>query len=89
MAILDSLPARPLDDSEVAGLNRAESVELAVPLDDDGRTDALLLATESWVKALAFDDDGWTVVETVPLDGVERFDALQTCEDAVEGFRAE
>ncbi|KTG10231.1 hypothetical protein AUR64_11655 [Haloprofundus marisrubri] len=55
MSILDSLPNRPLSDAELASLNRAEAVELAIAVDEDGPTEALLLATESWVKALVFD----------------------------------
>lgn len=89
MALLDSLPPRPLDDGEVTALNRSESVELAIAVDDDGPTDAVLLATESWVKALLLTDDGWTVVDTVTLDGTERYEALRTCEATVRDARDE
>ena len=107
MALLDSLPARPLTPAELAALNRADAVGMAVPVEEapdpdadperddggaatDGPTDALLLATDDWVKGLAFeaDDGGWRVVETVPLDGVERFDALRSCEEAVRFHRS-
>lgn len=95
MSILDSLPDRPLGDGEVARLNRADSVELAVAVDPaeggdatDGETDALLLGTDRWVKALVR-DDGWHVVETVSLDGTERYEAMRACEDAVRTYRRE
>jgi hypothetical protein len=95
MALLDSLPPRPLSDATVAKLNRADAIELAVPLSDSGPTDALLLATERWVKAVALaadgDASGWTVVETVRLDdgNVERYDALRACEDALRRVRGD
>ncbi|MFB6127496.1 MAG: hypothetical protein ABEJ79_09430 [Halolamina sp.] len=34
MSVLDSLPDRPLHDAELAALNRAESVDLAVDVSD-------------------------------------------------------
>lgn len=87
MSVLDSLPARPLSDAELAKLNRAETVELAVAVDDDeGPTDGLLLATDRWVKGLVFDGEGWRVAETVALADAARYDAMRTCEDAVRGF---
>lgn len=88
MTLLESLPSRPLDDGEVASLNRSDSVSLAVAVDDDGPTDALLLATDSWVKALCFDDGGWSVVETVTLDDeTERYEGLKVCEETVRTLR--
>ncbi|SDM72163.1 hypothetical protein SAMN04487949_2399 [Halogranum gelatinilyticum] len=88
MAFLDSLPPRPLDDGEVASLNRSESVSLAVAVDDDGPTDAVLLATDSWVKGLLFADEGWSVVETVTLDDeTERYEGLRVCEETVRAVR--
>jgi hypothetical protein len=87
MALLDSLPPRPLDESEVTALNRSDAVELAIAVDDDGPTDAVLLATDSWVKALLLSDDGWTVVETVSLDDTERYEALRICEETVRDVR--
>lgn len=80
MSVLESLPSRPLTDAEMAALNRADVVDLAVPVDDEGPNDAVLLATEQWVKALVYDDDGWIVLKTIELGNVERFDALQSCE---------
>lgn len=65
-------------------LNRADSVNLAVAVDDDsGETTGLLLATGAWVKGLALGEEGWETVETVDLTETERYDALRTCEDAV------
>lgn len=87
MALLDSLPNRPLDDGEVAALNRSDAVELAIAVDDDTSTDAVLLATDSWVKALLLTDDGWEVVETISLDDVERYEALRDCEETVRNAR--
>ncbi len=83
MSVLESLPSRPLTDAEMAALNRADVVDLAVPVDDEGPNDAVLLATEQWVKALVYDDDdgdGWHVLKTIGLEKVDRFDALQSCE---------
>ncbi|MFC4359917.1 hypothetical protein ACFO0N_18375 [Halobium salinum] len=96
MSILDSLPDRPLTDGEVAKLNRANSVELAVAVDpgenaadaNEGATEALLLGTDRWVKALVR-DAGWHVVETVSLDESERYEAMRACEDAVRAYRRE
>jgi len=84
MGVLSSLPNRPLTDGEIASLNRAEAVDLAVAVDDGtAETRGLLVATPSWVKGLALDADGWTTVESVDLDGAERYEALRACEDAV------
>lgn len=89
MVLLDALPTRPLSASELASLNRAERVDLAVGGAEDGNpTTSVLLATETWVKAVVFDGDAWQVVETVTLDDVERFDALRTCEDAIRRSKA-
>jgi hypothetical protein len=89
MTLLDSLPPRPLDDGEVTALNRSDAVELAIAVDEDGPTDAVLLATDSWVKALLLGDDGWTVVESVSLDDTERYEALRVCEETVRDARSE
>ncbi|WP_435066404.1 hypothetical protein, partial [Halobaculum sp. EA56] len=88
MSLVASLPGRPLTDAEVAALNRADSVELAVAVDDGTDTEAaeanaaaagaegLLLATDSWVKGLDFLGGAWEVVETVAIeDEAERYDA--------------
>lgn len=90
MSVLDSLPDRPLTDAELAGLNRSDAVEVAVDVTEaetktPGDVRGLLLATESWVKGLAYGEDGWHVAATRELaDGDERFDAMQHCEDAVQ-----
>lgn len=89
MSVLDSLPDRPLTDAELASLNRADAVDVAVDVTEaerktPGEVAGLLLATESWVKGLVHGEDGWRVVasrELGPED--ERFDAMQHCEDAV------
>ncbi|WP_246310238.1 hypothetical protein [Halorarum halophilum] len=84
MSLVASLPGRPLSDAEVASLNRADSVELAVAVDESGPTEGLLLATDDWVKGLRFLGGAWEVTETVDIDGEEdRYDALRACEDAV------
>lgn len=84
MGVLSSLPNRPLTDGEIASLNRADAVDLAVAV-DEGTTETrgLLVATSAWVKGLALEADGWTVVETADLDDAERYEALRACEDAV------
>lgn len=89
MSLVTSLPDRPLSAAEVAALNRADAVELAVAVDDDDPADGVLLATDAWVKGLRFTDEAWRVVESVPLgDGGERYDALRRCEEAVRTERA-
>ncbi|SFR41667.1 hypothetical protein [Halogeometricum limi] len=90
MAIVESLPPRPLSAKELVDLNHSEAVELASPIREEGDASAVILATESWVKGLAFDEsDGWTVVETVSLDETARIDGLQRCEEALLAFRGE
>lgn len=87
VSLLTSLPDRPLSAAAVAALNRADAVELAVAVDDDP-ADGLLLATDAWVKGLAFDGAGWSVVETVGVDDADdRYDALRACEAAVRAER--
>ena len=96
MSLIASLPGRPLSEAEIAALNRAESVELAVAVDSETEGEAaaanaaadgaegLLLATESWVKGLDFLGGAWEVVETVAIEEeADRYDALRRCEDAV------
>lgn len=92
MSVLSSLPERPLKEAEVASLNRSEGVDLAVATEPEGPTAGLVVATDGWVKGLTFDgsyaesagfEGEWTVVETVDLDGAERYEGLRTCEDAV------
>jgi len=92
MSVVESLPARLLEPEELLRLNAAEALELAVPIEDEGRASGVLVATDAWVKGLAFDADAesWAVVETVPLDGaVERIDGMQTCEAAILRFRGD
>ncbi|WP_233560648.1 hypothetical protein [Halobellus sp. Atlit-38R] len=92
MTVVDALPPRPLEPQELLQLNDAEALELAVPIEDEGRASGVLVATGEWVKGLAFDADAesWTVVETVALDdGVERVDGLQACEAAILRFRGD
>ncbi|MEZ3114602.1 hypothetical protein RYH80_01525 [Halobaculum sp. MBLA0147] len=49
---------------------------------DEGR--GLVLATDEWVRGLAFGDDHWTAVESVAYgEGTERYEALRDCETAV------
>jgi hypothetical protein len=104
MSVLESLPPRPLPESAVAALNRSESVDLVVSVgvttgptdeaeasrdDPGGPATGLLVVTDEWAKGLALAPaDGWQVVETVSLDDVERFEALQRAEDAVLAFQA-
>lgn len=128
MSVLDSLPDRPLTDAELASLNRADAVALAVDVTDAAETasaettsgettsgettsgettseesadtdeeeptpgdadangvEGLLLATDAWLRGLAYDADGggWRVVESESLADEERFDAMRACEDAV------
>lgn len=93
MSVLDSLPDRPLTDAELASFNRSDALDIAVDVadrdsPDDGGVVGLLLATEDWVKGLAYDDvegEGWRVVETTPLgdDENERYDGMRAGEAAV------
>lgn len=88
MSLVTSLPDRALSAGEIAALNRADAVDLAVAVDDDDPADGVLLATDAWVKGLALRDGGWAVVETVAVDGADgRYDALRACEDAVRDAR--
>lgn len=90
MSVLDSLPDRPLTDAELASFNRSDALDVAVDVADlenpDGDDDivGLILATEDWVKGLAY-EEGWHVVETVSLGAGEneRFQGMQACESAV------
>lgn len=91
MSLVESLPPRPLSPKELTGLNTADAFELAVSVESDEEARSLLLATDAWVKGLAFDgeSEAWTVVETVSLDGRQRLEGLQACEEAVWAFRGE
>jgi hypothetical protein len=89
MSVLDSLPDRPLTDAELASLNRADAVEVAVDVTEadrktPGEIGGLLLATEGWVKGLVHGDSGWRVAASQELGhDDDRFDAMQQCEDAI------
>ncbi|GAB7095592.1 hypothetical protein JCM30237_27460 [Halolamina litorea] len=90
MSVLDSLPDRPLTDAELASFNRSDALEAAVNVADLEHPDGdeivgLLLATEDWVKGLAYEIDGWRVVETHPIgdDENDRFEGMRSCESAV------
>lgn len=99
MTVLSSLPERPLTEAEVSILNRSEPVTLAVavetepdgadtggeePDDTDGDTRGILLATDEWVRGIAFTDGTWEAVVTDSYDDSDaRYDALRQCESAV------
>ena len=100
MSLVASLPGRPLTDGEIASLNRADSVELAVAVESDTDSEAaeanaadagaegLLIATDAWVKGIDFLGGAWEVVESVDVeDDDDRYDALRACEDAVRANR--
>jgi len=92
MSVVESLPSRPLEPQELLELNAAEALEMAVPIEDEGRVTGVLLATAAWVKGLGFDPaaGSWAVVESISLDdGVERVDALQACEAEILRFRGD
>jgi hypothetical protein len=57
MTLVDSLPPRPLGPEELMQLNAADALELAVPIEEEGRASGVLVATDAWVKGLAFDAD--------------------------------
>ncbi|GGL61654.1 hypothetical protein [Halocalculus aciditolerans] len=91
--VLDSLPDRPLTTTEVAALNDADALDLALPVETEEavRTEddepveiatGVILATPGRVTGVVH-DDGWTVVAAEPA-GDDRTDALVACEDAVE-----
>ena len=91
MSVLDSLPDRPLTDAELASFNRSDALDMAIDVvdlenpDGDDEIVGVLLATDSWVKALAYDIEGWRVAESVPLgEGEnERYEGMRACESAV------
>jgi len=83
MGSLESLPPRPLRESEVATLNRSAGIDYAVATERDGPTSGLIIATERWVKGLALIDDRWQSVASEPLSESPRPDALRQCEEAV------
>ncbi|KAB1198876.1 MULTISPECIES: hypothetical protein [Haloferax] len=89
MALIDSLPPRPLKPQELTSLNRSEAFELVVAVENDGPARGVLFATDAWVKGVAYDDtSGWSLVETVEItDEQPRIDGLQVCETAVLSFQ--
>ncbi|WP_411963404.1 hypothetical protein [Haloferax sp. YSMS24] len=89
MALIDSLPPRPLEPQELTSLNRSEAFELVVAVENDGPARGVLFATDAWVKGVAYEDDsGWSLVETVEItDESPRIDGLQVCEEAVLSFQ--
>jgi hypothetical protein len=91
MGIVESLPPRPLTAKELMDLNRSDALELASPIEEEGDASGVILATDSWVKGLAYDETGagWAVVETVSLADRERIDGLQACEAAILDVRGE
>ncbi|WP_396612672.1 hypothetical protein ACH9L7_05190 [Haloferax sp. S1W] len=88
MALIESLPPRPLEAPELTSLNRSDAFELVVSVESEEPARGLLFATESWVKGVAYDDEsGWSVVETVELgDETARIDGLQACEGSILSF---
>ncbi|QZX98673.1 hypothetical protein [Halobaculum rubrum] len=102
MSLVASLPGRPLTDGEIASLNRADSIELAVAVESDTDSEAaeanaadagaegLLVATDSWVKGIDFLEGVWEIVESIDIeDDEDRYDALRACEDAVRANRSD
>ena len=89
MALIDSLPPRPLEPQELTSLNRSDSFQLVVAVESDGPARGVLFATETWVKGVAYEaKSGWTLVETVEItDDVARIDGLQACEAAIVSFQ--
>lgn len=89
MALIDSLPPRPLEPQELTSLNRSDAFELVVAVESDGPARGVLFATDTWVKGVAYEDDsGWSLVETVEItDESPRIDGLQACEAAVLSFQ--
>lgn len=95
-SVVSSLPDRPLKAAEFTALNHADAFTLALPIDPEEAverktmepteiTDAIILGTDDWVKALRY-DDGWRVVESIPIadPAADRFDALQRCKQALQ-----
>lgn len=94
--MLDSLPPQPLTEQQLFSLNDADALELAVPVrapdaeaSERERAPGVLLATDAWLKALAFDGESWVVVETYDLRDRERIEAMRAGEDAVEAVLRE
>jgi hypothetical protein len=85
MEVVSALPDQPLAKKHLFSLNDTDVFKLAVPVGDDDRsTRGVLLGTEEWLTALAYQDGAWRVVERYDLTERERIDALQAGEAAVE-----
>lgn len=90
MSIVESLPPGPLTEKHLFALNDADALEMAVPYGkDDERARGVMVATDDWLKALAFDGEAWQVVETYDLSEHKRIDALQAAEDDIAAFLGE
>lgn len=90
MAILESLPARPLRSTELQALRDADSVTEAAPLgvdDDDIR--ALAVQTGETIFGLGYDpDDGWSVVDKREAGDPEDLAAVRNSLKSWEARRA-
>lgn len=95
---LESLPDRPLKQTEVTALNHADAFSLVVPVDREQAADAetqepvviterVILGTDDWVKGLVY-DDGWVTAESVAIEDPDedRYDAMRECEAAVSEY---
>ena len=49
----------------MTSLDRADALDRAASIGEDGPAESLFLATGAWVKGLAFDGEGWRVVRSV------------------------
>ena len=98
MTDISSLPDRPVTQGEVTALNESDRLAMAVPVTQEDAvtadeqepvtiTDRLILATDTWVVGLVYDDE-WREIERIDIDGPgsERFEALQTCESTIEAY---
>lgn len=87
MSVVQSLPTEPLSEDVILALNDADALEIALPVGkDEERARGVMLATQAWLKALAFDGEAWQVVETYDLADMARVDAIQDGEEAIESF---
>jgi hypothetical protein len=86
MALLESLPSRPLTREEVDSLDDADSIHGAFPVYGERNrlrdtAYALILVIDGVAHALAWGDDGWTVVTRREIDADEHgvsFDEHET-----------
>lgn len=93
--VLESLPDRPLTTKQLTALNHSDAFDLVVPVETEEAVDpeemeeveiseGIILATQNWVKGIAYDESGWTVVASEAVEGEDRTDALVAAEAAVE-----